>query len=85
MKAFLAAKAISDSQTDINVSYAFRFPTCKEAEILTAADYLHDLDQLRAKSGDVDKMSLQDGNTSCLHRRSALSNFLFVVKCVFGG
>ncbi|VAI77057.1 unnamed protein product [Triticum turgidum subsp. durum] len=40
----------------------------KARETLTAADYLHEIDQLRAKStyGDVDRMSLQDGNTSCL-------------------
>ncbi|TVT99556.1 hypothetical protein EJB05_55072 [Eragrostis curvula] len=38
----------------------------QEPETLTAADYLHELDQLRAKSSDVDKMSLQDGNASCL-------------------
>jgi serine/threonine protein kinase len=38
----------------------------QEPEPLTAADYLHELDQLRAKSSDVDKMSLQDGNASCL-------------------
>jgi serine/threonine protein kinase len=35
-------------------------------ETITAADYLHELDQLRAKSSDVDKMSLPDGNASCL-------------------
>ncbi|XP_052160566.1 cyclin-dependent kinase F-1 [Oryza glaberrima] len=42
--------------------------TGQEPERLTAADYLHEMDQLRAKSthGDVDKMSLQDGNASCL-------------------
>lgn len=38
----------------------------QEPETLTAADYLHELDQLRAKSSDVDKMSLQDGDASCL-------------------
>jgi serine/threonine protein kinase len=38
----------------------------QEPETLTAVDYLHELDQLRAKSSDVDKMSLQDGNASCL-------------------
>lgn len=43
-------------------------PAAQEPETLTAADYLHEIDQLRAKStyGDVDRMSLQDGNTSCL-------------------
>ncbi|KAL6602729.1 hypothetical protein ACP70R_043090 [Stipagrostis hirtigluma subsp. patula] len=38
----------------------------QEPETLTAADYLRELDHLRAKSTDVDKMSLQDGNASCL-------------------
>ncbi|KAL6876312.1 hypothetical protein ACP4OV_012884 [Aristida adscensionis] len=38
----------------------------QEPERLTAADYLRELDQLRAKSTDVDKMSLQDGNASYL-------------------
>jgi len=38
----------------------------QEPETLTAADYLHELDQLQAKSSDVDKMSLQDGDASCL-------------------
>ncbi|KAF8667936.1 hypothetical protein HU200_052564 [Digitaria exilis] len=38
----------------------------QELETLTAADYLHELDQLRAKSSDIDKMSLQDGDASCL-------------------
>nr|CAB3468047.1 unnamed protein product [Digitaria exilis] len=38
----------------------------QELETLTAADYLHEMDQLRAKSSDVDKMSLQDGDASCL-------------------
>ncbi|EER88406.1 hypothetical protein BDA96_10G191500 [Sorghum bicolor] len=38
----------------------------QEPETLTAADYLHELDLLRAKSSDVDKMSLQDGDASCL-------------------
>lgn len=38
----------------------------QEPETLTAADYLHELDQLRAKSSDVDKMSLQDEDASCL-------------------
>ncbi|XP_062228896.1 cyclin-dependent kinase F-1 [Phragmites australis] len=38
----------------------------QEPETLTAADYLRELDQLRAKSTDIDKMSLQDGNASCL-------------------
>jgi serine/threonine protein kinase len=42
-------------------------PAAQEPERLTAADYLDEIDQLRAKStyGDVDRMSLQDGNTSC--------------------
>ncbi|GJN34294.1 hypothetical protein PR202_gb22943 [Eleusine coracana subsp. coracana] len=48
----------SSHGSDVHVS--------QEPETLTAADYLHELDQLRAKSSDVDKMSLQDGNASCL-------------------
>jgi serine/threonine protein kinase len=46
--------------------YESDIPAGQETETLTAADYLHELDQLRAKSSDVDKMSLQDGDASCL-------------------
>ncbi|OEL15746.1 Cyclin-dependent kinase F-1 [Dichanthelium oligosanthes] len=46
--------------------YESDVPVGQEPETLTAADYLHELDQLRAKSSDVDKMSLQDGDASCL-------------------
>lgn len=38
----------------------------QEPETLTAADYLRELDQLREKSSDVDKMSFQDEHASCL-------------------
>lgn len=47
-------------------SYESDVSAGQELETLTAADYLHELDQLRAKSSDVDKMCLQDGDASCL-------------------
>ncbi|KQK18240.1 cyclin-dependent kinase F-1 [Brachypodium distachyon] len=49
-------------------SHELEIPAAQEPESLTAADYLHEIDQLRAKftQGDADRLSLQDGNTSCL-------------------
>ncbi|KAG2606261.1 hypothetical protein PVAP13_4NG137400 [Panicum virgatum] len=46
--------------------YESLVPAAQGPETLTAADYLHELDQLRTNSSDADKMSLQDGDASCL-------------------
>ncbi|WVZ80364.1 hypothetical protein U9M48_027843 [Paspalum notatum var. saurae] len=59
-------RAVQHGTEEDPTSYESDVPAGQEPEALTAADYLHELDQLRAKSSDVDKMSLQDGDASCL-------------------
>ncbi|KAG8094458.1 hypothetical protein GUJ93_ZPchr0012g19730 [Zizania palustris] len=61
-------RAVLEGAQEEHTSHEGEIETSQESERLTAADYLHEMDQLRARStlGDVDKMSLQDGNASCL-------------------
>nr|WNT93100.1 CDKF1-1 protein [Phyllostachys edulis] len=61
-------RAVQQGTKEEQPSHEPEIHTGQEPETLTAADYLHEMEQLRAKStqGDVDKMSLQDGNASCL-------------------
>lgn len=68
MEPWISQQAVLQGTKEEHPSREPEIHTGQEPEALTAADYLHEMEQLRAKStqGDVDKMSLQDGNASCL-------------------
>jgi len=58
--------AVLQGTEEESLFYESVVPAAQGPETLTAADYLHELDQLRTNSSDADKMSLQDGDASCL-------------------
>lgn len=59
-------RAVQQGTEEEPPSFESDVPAGQESEALTAAEYLHELDQLRAKSSEVDKIGLQDGHASCL-------------------